>query len=187
MAFGHMHWDILPAIGPWFLAGSLLAGLVTVAMPDGFLSSQLGSGLPAILTMLAISIPLYMCASASTPLAAALVLKGLSPGGALVLLMAGPATNLASLAVVSKILGRAGMLAYLGSIILCTILLALGVDALYAAMGWDVMAWAMGAMEEGPGVIGMLCGGVLAVWTLVSIVALHLKSRAAGACCGETP
>ncbi len=181
-----MHTEILPSIGPWFLAGSLLAGFVTAVLPDDFLSRQLGSGLPVILTMLVLSVPLYLCASASTPLAAALALKGLSPGGALVLLMAGPATNLASLAVVSKILGRAGMVAYLLGIAITTVLLALGVDALYAAMGWDVLTWAMGEMEEGPGLIAKLCGGALALGTGASIISIRWKARGqrGDGCCG---
>ncbi|GAB7079209.1 SO_0444 family Cu/Zn efflux transporter [Megalodesulfovibrio paquesii] len=165
----HLFHEILPSIGPWFLLGSVLAGVVTAVLPDDFLTRQLGQGLPTMLVMLAVSIPLYMCASASTPLAAALALKGLSPGGALVLLLAGPATNLASLAVVSQILGRWGMVAYVAGIAMCALGLGLATDALYGAMGWNTLSWLHGEGEAGPGVVDSACGLILLVGTLASL------------------
>ena len=89
--------DLWGDIAGWFLAGVLLAGLITVLIPDDLFGRYLGSGLPAMLLMLAVGVPLYICASASTPIAAALILKGVSPGAALVFLLAGPATNMAAL------------------------------------------------------------------------------------------
>lgn len=181
-AGGHIVHDILPSIGPWFLVGSLLAGFVTAILPDDFLTRQLGQGLPTMLVMLAVSIPLYLCASASTPLAAALVLKGLSPGGALVLLLAGPATNLASLAVVTQLLGRWGMVLYVGGIALCALGLGLATDALYAGMGWSTRGWLHGEGEGGPGLVDMLCGMLLALGTLAAMLHAHRQGRRHGCC-----
>ena len=101
-AFGELWEDI----AKWFLFGLLLAGLITVVIPDDVFSRYLGPGLPAMLLMLIVGIPLYICATASTPIAAALILKGVSPGAALVFLLAGPATNMASLTVLVGTLGR---------------------------------------------------------------------------------
>jgi len=91
--------------------------------------------------MLGIGIPLYICASASTPIAAALVLKGLSPGAALVFLLAGPATNAATLTVVGSQLGRAATLRYLISIAVCSLLFGWLVNRLYAVTGISISDW----------------------------------------------
>ncbi|HEY9148489.1 MAG TPA: permease, partial [Gammaproteobacteria bacterium] len=106
-----------------------------------------GSGLPAMLLMLLVGIPMYICATASTPLAAALLLAGISPGTVLVFLLAGPATNLATLAVVRKELGTATLLTYLAGIALSSIGLGLLLDAQLAHWGIDVAAQ-MGAGGE---------------------------------------
>ena len=83
-AFGELWADI----AKWFFIGLLLAGLITVLIPDDVFSRYLGPGLPSMLLMLAVGIPLYICATSSTPIAAALILKGVSPGAALVFLLA---------------------------------------------------------------------------------------------------
>ena len=85
--------DLLGDIGKWFLGGVLIAGVITALIPPQFIETNLGEGFLSMLIMLAIGLPMYVCATASTPIAAALALKGLSPGAALVFLLAGPATN----------------------------------------------------------------------------------------------
>ena len=95
--------DVWGDMAGWFLIGLLLAGLITSVVPEAWFSSYLGGGLPSMLIMLAVGIPLYICATASTPIAAALILKGVSPGAALVFLLAGPATNVTSLTVLLKV------------------------------------------------------------------------------------
>ena len=91
----------------WFFIGMLLAGLITALLPPDVFSSYLGGGLGTMLIMLAVGIPIYICATSSTPIAAALILKGVSPGAALVFLLAGPATNITSLTVLYGLLGQA--------------------------------------------------------------------------------
>ena len=88
--------DLLKDIGGWLLLGILIAGIISYFVPVNFVDRYLGGEYSSLLIMLIIGIPLYICASASTPIAAALVLKGLSPGAALVFLLAGPATNAAT-------------------------------------------------------------------------------------------
>jgi len=94
-AFGDLWGDL----AGWFLLGLLVGGLITVLVPEDLITTYLGGGFTAMLLMLAVGIPLYICASASTPIAAALILKGVSPGAALVFLLVGPATNVTSLSV----------------------------------------------------------------------------------------
>jgi uncharacterized membrane protein YraQ (UPF0718 family) len=124
----------------WFLIGLILAGLITAAIPEDLMTRYLGGGLPAMLLMLAVGIPLYICATASTPIAAALILKGISPGAALVFLMAGPATNITSLTVLVGILGKRATAIYLGTIALSAVLFGLAVDQVYGYLGFSARA-----------------------------------------------
>lgn len=134
-------------IAIWFLGGVILAGLIGVLIPPDILTRYLGGGLGSMLIMLAIGIPLYICATASTPIAAALILKGVSPGAALVFLLAGPATNITSLTVLFKVLGKRATLIYLGSITVCTLLFGLALDQVYAWTGISIQATAGQAAE----------------------------------------
>jgi uncharacterized membrane protein YraQ (UPF0718 family) len=142
--------DLWEDIAKWFLFGLLLAGFITVLIPDDIFSRYLGSGLSAMLLMLAIGIPLYICATASTPIAAALILKGVSPGAALVFLLVGPATNVASLTVVTGILGKRATAIYLGTIAVSAVFFGLVVDHIYASMGISAQATVGHASEVVP-------------------------------------
>jgi hypothetical protein len=112
--------------------GLLAAGAIGIALPDDFLAGTLGGGLTGMLAMMLLGIPVYVCASASVPVAAVLVAKGLSPGAALVFLMTGPATNTATLAAVWKIMGRRAASLYLASIAGTALAAGLLLDALAA-------------------------------------------------------
>jgi len=129
-AFGEL-WSDLAA---WFAVGILLAGAITAAVPTEMMSRFLGGGVTSMLLMLAVGIPLYICATASTPIAAALILKGVSPGAALVFLLAGPATNITSLTVLVGVLGKRATAIYLASIAVVAVAAGLVVDQVYAAL-----------------------------------------------------
>lgn len=122
---------LLNDISGWFLLGVLLAGIIGVFVPQSLIEHYLGGGLSTMLIVLAIGIPLYICASGSTPIAAALMLKGMSPGAALVLLLAGPATNAASLIVLSRFLGTRSTIIYVGTIAVMSLSCGLLLDAIY--------------------------------------------------------
>ena len=127
--------------------------------------------------MLLLGIPLYICATASTPIAAALVLKGLSPGAALVFLLAGPATNAATLTVVLKHWGRKATAAYLLSISICALVLGWILNRIYAAAGLDITQWVQAGGESVGGLFSILCSIVL----LILIVRCLLRKRAVSA------
>jgi HflK protein len=124
---------LLDDLAFWLTAGILFTGILTALLPDDFFG-VLGwdRGLAPMLVMLVVGVPLYLCASASTPVAAALVAKGLSPGAALVFLLAGPATSLAAIAISSKLLGLRRLRIYLGSIAVVSVTAGLFVDAFLA-------------------------------------------------------
>ncbi len=127
--------DVWGDIALWFFAGLLFAGCITALIPEEILSTWLGGGISSMLFMLVIGIPLYICATASTPIAAALILKGVSPGAALVFLLVGPATNVTSLSVLIGILGKKSTLRYLLVLAVSAVLFGLGVDKLYQFAG----------------------------------------------------
>jgi uncharacterized membrane protein YraQ (UPF0718 family) len=143
--------DIWGDLAGWFLAGILLAGVITTLVPEPMMTSYLGGGLAAMLLMLLLGIPLYVCASSSTPIAAALIMKGVSPGAALVFLLAGPATNITSLAVLSGLLGKRATALYLASIAVVSVGCGLAVDWLYGALGIKAQALVGQAAEIMPG------------------------------------
>ncbi len=172
----HEVWGDLVAL---FFLGLILAGLITAFIPDDLMASLLGGGLSSMLIMLAIGIPLYICATASTPIAAALILKGVSPGAALVFLIAGPATNLTSLTVLLGILGRRATVIYLSAIILSAIGFGLLTDQLYA--WFDISARAMaGQAGEFIPLWGKWLGAILLVMISVNPLFKRLQTLVRG-------
>lgn len=109
--------ELLQDISKWLVLGFLVAALISVILPDDFFSMFRGYGIFEILIVLAASVPIYVCATGSIPIAAVLLMKGVSPGAALVFMMAGPATNVATITVIGKTMGRKSMFIYLASII----------------------------------------------------------------------
>lgn len=134
----------------WFLVGLALAGVITTLVPTEIMTRYLGGGLPAMLIMLAAGIPLYICATASTPIAAALILNGVSPGAALVFLLAGPATNITSLTVLFGVLGKRATAIYLTSIAFSAVIFGLALDQIYSFLGISAQAVAGQAADWVP-------------------------------------
>ncbi len=145
-------------IGKPLLVGLAIAALIATVVPDDFFAARLGRGLPAMLVMMLIGIPMYVCASASVPVAAALILKGLSPGAALVFLITGPGTNAAGLATIWNTLGRRTAILYLLTVAGCALASGLVLDSII--QGIDIgMASHMHHM--GPSVVQHLSAVVL--------------------------
>ena len=122
--------EMMQDIGRWLVMGLLIAGIITVFVPDSFFAMLAGNTALSILVVLVCAVPMYLCATGSIPIAVALMMKGLSPGTALVLLMAGPAVNVASMLVVRKVMGLRTLLIYLLSVVGGAVTFALSVDYL---------------------------------------------------------
>lgn len=148
--------DFLQDISNWLIIGLLIAALISVIVPDDFFADKIPNDFIGMLVILAISIPVYICATASVPVAAVLMLKGLSPGAALVLLMAGPATNAATITMIGKVLGKKSLIGYLGAIITGALLSGLFIDYFLPA------EWFM--VSEHFGHMGHDHSGMLPVW-----------------------
>ena len=128
--FRYAYVEMMADIGKWLVIGLIIAGLITVFIPDSFFEIFKGNTLLSMLLVLCIAIPMYICATGSIPIAVALMMKGLTPGAALVLLMAGPACNMASLLIINKVLGRKTLLLYLISIIFGAICAGFIIDSM---------------------------------------------------------
>ncbi len=120
--------EFIQDISKWLVIGLILAAIISSLIPNEFFEVLNMPPIVQMLVILIISIPLYICATGSIPLAAILILKGISPGAALVLLMAGPATNAATITMIGKVLGKKSLFAYLGSIIVGALTFGLIID-----------------------------------------------------------
>jgi uncharacterized membrane protein YraQ (UPF0718 family) len=136
-AIGRAIVDLLDDIAVWLLVGIFLAAIVETLVPANSLA-RFGSGLLPMLVIATISVPMYICATASTPIAASMLAVGISPGTVLVFLLAGPATNIASAAILRRELGTAPTVAYIVGVVASAIGLGLLVDVLFAR--WHVEA-----------------------------------------------
>ncbi|HUU59279.1 MAG TPA: SO_0444 family Cu/Zn efflux transporter [Phycisphaerae bacterium] len=183
-AFGDLPQDI----GPSLLGGLLIAALITAVLPSDFLAPVLGGGLLAMVLMMLVGIPVYVCATASVPVAAALIAKGVSPGAALVFLMTGPATNAATIATIWRVMGRRTALLYLATVAVTALGSGLVLDYLFrwqgaAAVG--TMGWML------PGTVKNVCAvlllGVLAVAVVRSRLTRHAHAPGDGHAAAEAP
>lgn len=145
----------------WLLIGLTFATLVKTFVPTSFLLSY-GSGLPTMLLMIAISIPMYICATASTPIAAGFILAGISPGTALVFMMAGPATNISTLGVIKKEMGSSVLIRYLIGIACCAIAFGLLLDWGLSYFSINISQQMQHNHEMLPYWFGLSCAGLIA-------------------------
>lgn len=130
--------DLVRDTTVWLLIGLFFAALVTTYVPGDFMAKW-GDGILAMLVMVLISVPMYICATASTPIAAGLLLAGVSPGAVLVFMLAGPATNIATLGVVTKELGKRALFGYLGGVLGVALVSGVLVNYLVDTFGFVVM------------------------------------------------
>lgn len=131
--------DVLDDIAPWLFVGLVIAGLVIGLVPPASLSHY-GSGLAIMLIMAVVGMPMYICATAATPIAVAMILTGVSPGAALVFLLAGPITSMPTLAVLRREMGSQALLRYVIGILASVITLGLMLDYMLTAFAIDVAA-----------------------------------------------
>jgi len=109
--------DLFDDIFGWVLIGILAAAVIQALLPSVVFETLFRGSLQSMLLMVVLGVPLYVCAEGSTPIAAALIAQGVSPGAGLVLLLVGPATNIGSLGVLRGVLGRRTLVVYLASIV----------------------------------------------------------------------
>lgn len=131
--------DIFNDMAGWLLVGLILAAATLTWVPEQFLT-QWGDGFTAMLVMALVGIPMYICATASTPIAAGFLLSGLSPGAVLVFMLAGPATNMATLGIIKRELGGRAVVTYLTGVLSVAFLSGFATNALVHNFNIDIQA-----------------------------------------------
>lgn len=162
--------DLVGSIGAWLIAGLVIAALITVYVPADFFAVIGDKPLLSMLAVLIVAIPMYVCATGSIPIALSLIMKGLSPGTALVLLMAGPAANFASFTLISREMGRKSAAIYLGSIVIGAIAFGLVIDYLLPSQWFAVVSAHGTCHAHQPGWFATVCSVILTVLLVVSFI-----------------
>lgn len=168
--------DMMGDIGKWLVVGLVVAGLITVFVPDEFFEVFKDNTLLSMLLVLCIAIPMYICATGSIPIAVALIMKGLTPGAALVLLMAGPACNVASMLVIGKRLGRKTLVLYLFAIIMGAVVAGNIIDLLPREWFMPAIMQSACCTPEDTSWFNWTCTGILAMLLLYSLIR-HLRGE----------
>ncbi|MDY6789956.1 MAG: SO_0444 family Cu/Zn efflux transporter [Thermodesulfobacteriota bacterium] len=163
--------ELLTDIAKPFTIGIFVAGLITFLFPDDLTLWANDHNFLSMLAMLAAGIPMYVCATASTPIAAALILKGLNPGAALVFLLAGPATNAATINIIKNIFSTRVLVIYLSMITICSLATGLFVDWLYAFYAVEASAVIGQAAQIFPQHIQLIAAAILTVLIVVNVIA----------------
>jgi len=155
--------ELLTDIAKPFIIGIFIAGMITFFFPDDLTLWANDHNLLSMLVMLVAGIPMYVCATSSTPIAAALILKGLNPGAALVFLLAGPATNAATINIVKNIFNTRALVIYLSMIILCSLSTGFFVDWVYDFYAVQASAVIGQASQIFPEPIQLIAAAILAI------------------------
>jgi len=155
-------------IGPSLLMGVVIAGLIGALLEPNQLGPWLGAGVWSILLMMAAAVPIYVCATASVPIAAGLIHLGASPGAALAFLIAGPATNAATITTIWRLVGPRVTLTYLATVGASAVLSGLAIDALLPGMSMALPGAGEHLHEVPGGWLGHLGAVVLLAVLLLS-------------------
>lgn len=172
--------NLVGSIGGWLVVGLLIAAVITVYVPDDFFTLLGRTPVLSMLVALVVAVPMYVCATGSIPIALALVLKGLSPGTAFVLLMAGPAVNFASYTLVSREMGHRAAAAYLGSIIIGALCFGLMIDYLLPAEWFAVTAFQSGVCHAEETMLPLfptICSAILVALLVYTLIITRLIKK----------
>ena len=162
--------------------GLVIGAAITVAVPEdlsGLLQTYPWTG---YLAVVAIAVPMYVCATASLPIAASLILAGAAPGAAFVFLSAGPATNTVTIGVVKKMLGTRSLVIYLSTIIVGSLVFGVLMDWAFDAAAIDIRG--MLHHEERAGITAIIASTMMWLLLLYYLIAPLLR-RKGGSCCGS--
>jgi hypothetical protein len=135
--FPYLEYELLGSIANTLVVGIIIAGIISAVIPEGFFERSLDYPLLSLVAMLVVGIPMYVCATASTPIAASLIMKGISPGAALVFLLTGPATNAVTISTVFRTLGKTTAVVYLSAIGIVSLALGYFLNVVTAKYGYQ--------------------------------------------------
>lgn len=177
--------EMMEDIGKWLVVGLVIAGLITAFVPDSFFMAFEGNTWASMLLVMVIVLPMYLCATGSIPIAVALIMKGLTPGAGMLLLMVGPACNLASMLIVRKVMGTRTLVAYLAAIVIGSIGFGYFIDYLHFSGLVDFTSSIMAVgdcCEEHTSWFTWTCTGILTLLLINALVLPKLGLRKAHHC-----
>lgn len=171
-----------------FLIGVAIAALISAFVPeDFFVTLGLDSGIVSMLAMIIIGLPMYVCSTSSIPIALSLITKGLSFGSAFVFLFVGPCTNIASILLINKSLGKKITAIYLSSVVVCSIIMGYILDFIIDFFGIEPLSLSLSS-SHGMGVVSIILACVLAVLLarciVVKIMRKYKNPKSSGGSCG---
>ncbi|TQV89145.1 SO_0444 family Cu/Zn efflux transporter [Aliikangiella coralliicola] len=167
---------LLEDITKWLLLGLIIAAIIKTWVPVDFLT-QWGSGLVAMLVMALVGVPMYICATASTPLAAGFLAAGVSPGAVLVFMLAGPATNLSTMGMIRQEMGSGVLVAYIAAILTASIGFGYFTNWAVAAFGFEIYQVAASTHQHEGSWVYSLSAIVLGAMMLRNAIKMALKSQ----------
>jgi len=179
--FSYAFGTLLKDIAKPLLWGLLLGALITVAIPENLSEILVEYAWLSYLIVIIIAVPMYVCATASLPIAAGLMLSGVSAGAAFVFLSAGPATNTVTIGVVKKMLGTRSLYIYLGSIIIGSVIFGLGLDYLFSVSNIDPKTLVQ--MGEHAGVFAMFSSIILWIFMIWYFLEPYVRKEEHESCC----
>lgn len=185
-ALTYAYVDMMEDIGKWLVVGLVVAAAITVLVPTEYFAVFQGNTFASMLLVLCIAMPMYLCATGSIPIAVALMMKGLTPGAALVMLMAGPACNFASMLLIRRSLGLRTMLVYILSIVLGAVAFGYLIDMLQFSGMVDFLYQLKevhSCHDEHAGVFSWICTGLLLLLLVNALVLPKLGLRNKKQCC----
>lgn len=169
-AFAYGFIDMVASTGKWLTIGLVVAALITIFVPDSLFVSLSNYPFLAMIAVVVVAIPMYICATGSIPIAMSLMLKGLSPGIAFVMLMAGPAANFASIIILSRTSGRKATAIYVATVTITAIVFGLIIDLLLPSSWFALSAAPLDICRHHVAVLPAICSALLIVLLLVAPV-----------------
>lgn len=170
--------DMVGSVGKWLVIGLVIASLITIIVPDDCFISFAKYPILAMLVVVVVAVPMYVCATGSIPIALSLMLKGLTPGVAFVFLMAGPAVNFASYTLLSRAMGRRTTLLYIATIALSAIGVGVIIDYLMPS-SWFVpkQSSAHACCLASTDWLGTVCSVILCALLLYALIIKKYKLK----------
>jgi len=167
---------LLSDLTKWLMVGLLLAAAIKTWVPTDFLV-QWGDGFVAMLVMALVGIPMYICATASTPIAAGFLAAGVSPGAILVFMLAGPATNISTMGMIKQELGKSVLLVYVSTIVSISILFGYLTNFLISEYSFVIQKVAANNHNMDDSLLYQISAVVLALFMLRNLFLGFIKNQ----------
>ncbi len=170
-AIHYAFYELVKDIGKWLLIGIVLGGIIGALIPAQIVEKYLSNSIIAYILMFVIGLPMYVCATASIPIASALIMKGMAPGAGLIFLIVGPATNVATLSFIAGKLGRKSVTIYLVTLIITALVFGILLDIFWQSSNKDI------SLFTGGGRMLPISLKVLSSFVLLAIITNALIER----------